>query len=281
MKKSAQRLLFSLGIVLIIVVYAFADEENMILIPAGEFMMGSENRGPDERPVHKVYLDAYYIGKYEVTNEEYYKFWKATGEHTPESFSDKQGRVDLQSSTFGGIGTWPKRALKFPRHPVVGVSWHNAVAYAEWVGMRLPTEAEWEKAVRGRTDRLWPWGNSLRSNANTWNGKDGYDNSIAPVGSYPNGKSYYGIMDMAGNVWEWTSDWYSDTYYIHSPKRNPMGADTGSWRVIRGGAWTDDINRCTTTFRFYFYPSLKTSFIGFRLVRTAESSSSSKKSEQK
>ena len=285
MKKSTQRILFSLGIVLAVVMHAFADEENMILIPAGEFTMGSERRGPDEKPAHKVYLDAYYIGKYEVTNEEYYKFWEATGKHTPENFSDKRSRVEsqsstveFQSSTFDGIGTWPERALKFPRHPVVGVSWHDAVAYAEWVGMRLPTEAEWEKAARGRTDRLWPWGNSLRPYANTWNGKDGYDNGTAPVGSYHNGKSYYGVMDMAGNVWEWTSDWYSDTYYFHSPKRNPTGADTGSWRVIRGGAWTDSINRCTTTFRFYFYPSLKTSFIGFRLARTAERKSKQKPS---
>ena len=270
MKKSVQRLLFSLGIVLIIAVYAFADEENMILIPIGEFMMGSENRGPDEKPVNKVYLDAYYIGKYEVTNEEYYKFWQATGKYTPESFTDEYG-----------IGAWPERALKFPNHPVVGVSWYDAVAYAEWVSMRLPTEAEWEKAARGTTDRLWPWGNSLQAYANTWNGKDGYDNSIAPVGSYPNGKSYYGVMDMAGNVWEWTSDWYSDTYYFHSPKQNPTGPETGSWRVIRGGAWTDDIKRCTTTFRFYFYPSLKTSFIGFRLAQTAETYSSSGKSKQK
>jgi len=270
MKRNTQRIIFSLGIVLIVAMCIFADEENMILISAGEFIMGSETRAADEKPAHKVYLDAYSIGKYEVTNEEYYKFWKATGKHTPESFGDEYD-----------IGAWPDRVLKFPSHPVVGVSWHDAVAYAEWVGMRLPTEAEWEKAVRGRTDRLWPWGNSLQSNANTWNGKDGYDNSIAPVGSYPRGKSYYGVMDMAGNVWEWTSDWYSDTYYLHSPKQNPKGADTGSWRVIRGGAWTDNINRCTTTFRFYFYPSLKTSFIGFRLARTAESSSSSKKSEQK
>ena len=279
MKRNTQRIIFSLGIVLIVATCIFADEENMILISAGEFIMGSETRAADEKPAHKIYLDAYSIGKYEVTNEDYYKFWKATGkpkgeavgersEHTPESFEDEYG-----------VGTWPDRALKFPQHPVVGVSWYDAVAYAEWVDMRLPTEAEWEKAARGASDRLWPWGNSPRPNANTWNGKDGYDNKIAPVGSYPKGKSYYGVMDMAGNVWEWTSDWYSDTYYFHSPKQNPTGANIGSWRVIRGGAWTDDINRCTTTFRFYFYPSLKTSFIGFRLARTAESSS--KKSKQK
>jgi len=262
MKKNTQRILLSLGVILAVATHTFADKENMILIPAGVFSMGSEDRGPDEKPVHKVYLDAYYMCRYEVTNQEYYKFWEATGKHTPESFADEYG-----------VSTWPGRAMKFPRHPVVGVTWHDAVAYAEWVGMRLPTEAEWEKAARGPTSRLWPWGNSLRPYANTWNGKDGYDNSIAPAGAYPDGKSYYGVMDMAGNVWEWTADWYSETYYFHSPERNPRGANMRSWRVIRGGSWSDNMNRCTTTFRFYFYPSLKTSFIGFRLAKTAETES--------
>ncbi|MCH8292566.1 formylglycine-generating enzyme family protein [Candidatus Poribacteria bacterium] len=255
-------LLFGVAIVLVIPMAFAADDENMIRIPAGWFTMGSENRGADEKPVHRVYLDGYDIGQYEVTNEEYYKFWKATGEHKPENFSDEHG-----------IGMWPDRALKFPRHPVVGVAWTDAVAYAKWVGMRLPTEAEWEKAARGLTDRLWPWGGALKPYANTWNGKDGYDNTIARAGSFPDGKSYYGAMDMAGNVWEWTADRYNDVYYTYSPKRNPKGPDTGSWRVIRGGAWTDNINRCTTTFRLQFYPGLKTSFIGFRLARTVESSS--------
>ncbi len=267
-RRSIQLLLFSIGMILVAATHAFAAEDNLILIPAGEFTMGSENRAPDEKPAHKVYLDAYYIGKYEVTNEEYYRFWKATGQHTPENFSDEHG-----------VGVWPDRVLKFPRHPVVGVSWDDAIAYAESVGMRLPTEAEWEKAAHGPIGRLWPWGNSLKPYANTWNGGDGYDNGIAPVGSYPDGKSYYGVMDMAGNVWEWTADWYSDAYYTYSPQRNPKGPDTGSWRVIRGGGWTDDINRCATTFRFQFYPSLKTSFIGFRLARTAESSPASEKSK--
>ena len=262
MKSVIRWLLFGVAIVLVTPMAFAADDENMIRIPAGWFTMGSENRGPDEKPVHRVYLDAYDIGRYEVTNEEYYKFWKATGEHKPENFSDEHG-----------IGMWHDRALKFPRHPVVGVSWSDAVAYAKWVGMRLPTEAEWEKAARGLTDRLWPWGGALKPYANTWNGKDGYDNTIARAGSFPDGKSYYGAMDMAGNVWEWTADRYNDVYYTYSPKRNPKGPDTGSWRVIRGGAWIDNINRCTTTFRLQFYPGLKTSFIGFRLARTVESSS--------
>ena len=250
---------------------ASTDEENLILIPAGTFTMGSERRAADEKPMHKVYLDAYYIGKYEVTNAEYYAFWvsDASRRHTPENFAH-----------LPDIGEWPARAKQFPNHPIVGVSWHDAKAYAEWRGMRLPTEAEWEKAARGYTDRTWPWGNAMEPYANTSAAEDGYENQLAPVGSFPRGKSYYGALDMAGNVWEWTADWYSDVYYwrslqannnaSRSAKRNPPGPDVGSWRVIRGGSYIDALPRCSTTFRFYLYPRLKTSFVGFRLAKTAE-----------
>ena len=249
------------------------DAADMIRIPAGTFTMGSDTRAADEKPKHKVYLDAYYIGKYEVTNAEYYEFWKLQADssqkvpkHTPENFTH-----------LPHIGDWPARAARFPNHPVVGISWHDANAYAAWKGMRLPTEAEWEKAARGYTDRVWPWGNAVEPHANTAANDDGYENRLAPVGSFPKGKSYYGVMDMAGNVWEWTADWYSDVYYGYStqattkrPKKNPTGPDIGSWRVIRGGSWIDKIARCSTTFRFYLYPNLKTSFVGFRLAKTAE-----------
>lgn len=254
---------------------ALAAEPELILVPAGTFTMGSERRAADERPMHKVYLDAYYIGKYEVTNAEYYEFWKIQSEgnapdqipqHTPENF------LHLPH-----IGEWPARAERFPNHPVVGVSWHDAAAYAAWKGMRLPTEAEWEKAARGYTNRIWPWGGEMEARANTAEVKDGYENRIAPVGSFPKGKSYYGALDMAGNVWEWTADWYSDVYYAYSsqaaakrPKKNPTGPEVGSWRVLRGGSWIDALTRCSTTFRFYLYPNLKTAFVGFRLAKTAE-----------
>ena len=250
-------------------VFVFAQgAENMIRIPAGTFTMGSDTRAADEKPMHKVYLDAYYIGKYEVTNAEYYEFWKqqVDSARTPEDFTH-----------LPQIGEWPARAEQFPDYPVVGVSWHDANAYAAWKGMRLPTEAEWEKAARGYTNRIWPWGNAIEPYANTDADDDGYKNRLAPVGSFPKGKSYYGVMDMAGNVWEWTADWYSDVYYWSSsqaaakrPKKNPTGPTVGSWRVIRGGSWLDKISRCSTTFRFYLYPDLKTSFVGFRLAKTVE-----------
>ncbi len=235
-------------------------EEQLILIPAGTFTMGSNKRATDEKPAHKVYLEAYYIGKYEVTNAAYYEFWRSlkTEKHTPESFPH-----------LSHIGDWPARAKQFPNHPVVGVSWQDAKAYAAWRGVRLPTEAEWEKAARGYTDRIWPWGNARERYANTSAKDDGYEDRIAPVGSFPKGKSYYGVLDMAGNVWEWTADWYSDAYYFNSPKRNPTGPAVGSWRVIRGGSWIDTLTRCSTTFRFHLYPTLKTSFVGFRVAKTA------------
>jgi formylglycine-generating enzyme required for sulfatase activity len=241
-----------------------SKNKGMMLIPAGEFTMGTDKViiSGDEKPVHQVYLDAYYIDQFEVTNEQYYRFWQATKSHTPDSFSEEYG-----------VGKWPERARKHPKHPVTGVSWYDAVAYAKWVGKRLPTEAEWEKAARGTDARLLPWGNSFTViYANIWNGNDGYDNTIAPVGSYKEGASPYGVMDMSGNVWEWTADWYSHGYYYRSPKRNPTGPRKGSWRVIRGGSWLDSATKCLTTFRLCVYPNLKTSFIGFRLAKDVPSS---------
>ncbi|MDE0314954.1 MAG: formylglycine-generating enzyme family protein [Candidatus Poribacteria bacterium] len=259
-----------LSIAFTIAVSAEKKENPLILIPGGTFTMGNEKRAPDERPTHKVYLDAYYISKYEVTNAEYYEFWHSLQANNPQKTLESTQHTPENFTHLPHIGDWPERATKFPNHPVVGVSWYDAKAYAEWKGMRLPTEAEWEKAARGYSDRTWPWGNAIKPYANTSDKNDGYENRIAPVGSFPKGKSYFGVMDMAGNVWEWTADWYSDVYYFHSPKKNPTGPTVGSWRVIRGGSWIDTLPRCSTTFRYYFYPTLKTSSVGFRVAKTAE-----------
>lgn len=241
--------------------------EGMILIPAGEFMMGSDGGTKDERPMHQVFLNAFYINKFEVTNAEYYKFWLADGgensQHTPSGFSDEFGEVK-----------WPKVAISKPNYPVVGVSWFEAEAYAKWAKRRLPTEAEWEKAARGADARFWPWGNAFdlkiankTSHANIWNGKDQYDNSPAPVGSYITGKSPYGIMDMAGNVWEWTADWYDEFYYNKSERSNPKGPKVGCWRVLRGGSWINNADSTLTINRWGGYPTMKTSFVGFRTAK--------------
>jgi iron(II)-dependent oxidoreductase len=248
----------------------------MILIPDGQFTMGSpKGEGYDnEHPQHTVVLDAFYIDKYEVTNVQYKKFMDATGHEAPEFWSDEK--------------------YNRPNQPVVGVTWHDAAAYAKWAGKRLPTEAEWEKAARGTGGRRYPWGsqwNSLKCNFGSES--DGYKYT-APVGSFLTGRSPYGAMDMAGNVWEWCADWYDENYYGPSPEQdsdaknsastippsplsppspqeNPEGPDSGSMRVLRGGSWADPPRwslRCAHRHRDY--PSSRSSVRGFRCVADTE-----------
>ena len=204
------------------------DRSVMILVPAGEFWMGSPlGEGyDDERPKHKVYLDTYYIDKYEVTNAQYRKFCDATGRVYPED-PGWSGMDDYISN--------------YPSYPVVNVSWNDAAAYAAWAGKRLPTETEWEKAARGVDGRKYPWGNKEPDaggfyRCNYCNYEDGY-RCAAPVGTYERGVSPYGLHDMAGNVWEWCYDRYDKYYYGRSPARNPRGPDSGRSRVVRGGSW--------------------------------------------
>ena len=239
----------------------------MVLIPGGEFTMGDDAGGIGAKPAHQISLDAYYIDIHEVTNADYFAFWTADGgersKHTPVSYGEAVG-----------LGDWPEIAQSKPNYPVVGISWAAADAYAKWANKRLPTEAEWEKASRGTDERVWPWGNaffvSIRGanvHANVWNGRDGYDNVLAPVGKFPTGASPYGVYDMGGNVWEWVADWFSESYYYRSPSENPAGPDVGSRRVVRGGSWANgpQLARCIT--RMGHHPAVGTSFIGFRLAK--------------
>jgi formylglycine-generating enzyme required for sulfatase activity len=198
--------LLSLSVLSLLLYVTFAlevsaekKEDQMILVPAGTFTMGGANRAADERPIHKVYLDAYYIGKYEVTNAEYYEFWRSLQDNNSKTLQEVMQHTPENFTYLPHIGDWPGRATQYPNHPVVGVSWHDAKTYAEWKGMRLPTEAEWEKAARGYTNRTWPWGNDIQPYANTADKNDGYENRIAPVGSFPKGKSYYGAW-----IWQET-----------------------------------------------------------------------------
>ena len=222
------------------------DGAEMILIPAGEFIMGSpEGEGDDdEHPQHTVFLDAFYIDKYEVTNAQYKKFMEATEHKAPEY--------------------WDNEKYNQPNHPVVSVTWHDAIAYTKWAGKRLPTEAEWEKAARGTDGRKYPWGNEWDSSkANSYGTSDGYEYA-APVGSFPDGASPYGVMDMAGNVWEWCADLYDGDYYSRSLQQNPKGPDSGSRRVLRGGGWDDNASYLRCARRACGGPTGSGNFVGFR-----------------
>ncbi len=236
------------------------DSSVMIRIPAGTFTMGS-NECDDEKPVHQVYLDEYYIDKYEVTNDQYKKFCDATGRSYP------------PDPDFLGM---PNYFASYPSYPVVNVSWNDAKAYCDWAGKRLPTEAEWEKAARGADAREYSWGNSEptgsrcnfadKNTSFSWrdaNADDGYART-APVGTYPAGASPYGCLDMAGNVWEWCSDRYDANYYNTSPSNNPQGPSSGSYRVLRGGSWIVDARTLRCASRVRNAPSHRYSNLGFR-----------------
>ena len=225
------------------------DERTMVQIPAGEFQMGSNDGYNNEKPVHTVYLNAFYIDRYEVTNAQYKKFMDAKGYKAP---------------------TWNYSNFNAPNQPVVGVSWNDAIAYAEWADERLPTEAEWEKSARGGlVGKKYPWGDNLTHNdANYWgtSGKDKWKYA-SPVGSFaPNG---YGLYDMAGNVWEWCADWYNESYYTNSPRQNPTGPSSGESRVARGGSWfNDDDYLLRVAYRGYLGPTLvNEGTTGFRCVQ--------------
>ena len=227
------------------------DGVPMALIPAGEFQMGdSLDEMSDALPVHTVYLDAFYMDIYEVTNAQYQKFMNATGQAAPTYWNDSR--------------------FNAPEQPVVGVSWYGAVAYAEWAGKRLPTEAQWEKAAGGGlSGKRYPWGDEAPDAGGVYRASygnstaDGY-NYAAPVGSFaPNG---YGLYDMAGNVWEWCSDWYGRGYYANSPLNNPLGPDSGSYRVLRGGSWCDNPDSLLAAYRLSYNPTLSYDFVGFRCI---------------
>jgi eukaryotic-like serine/threonine-protein kinase len=193
-----------------------------VYVPAGDFLMGAVDSdkyaSSDEKPQHTVYLDAFWIDKTEVTNILYQKCVKA-GACINTSESHNQGA----------------------NYPVIRVNWNQASAYCKWVGRRLPSEAEWEKAARGTDGRLYPWGNTgdcLKApfyGCGPWEGPRGTD----AVGSYPDGASPYGVLDMAGTVWEWVNDWYDETYYQDSPDSNPEGPSSGAYHVLRGSSWVD------------------------------------------
>jgi formylglycine-generating enzyme required for sulfatase activity len=221
-----------------------------VLIPAGEFIMGRADSG-DELTPHPVKLDAFYIDKHEVTNAQYHAFCEAT---------------DTELPVFWGLDRF-RCSLDYPDHPVVGVSQAAAQKYAEWVGRRLPTEAEWEYAARGGLERLsYGTADVLEDDeANTKSAK--LDGPVA-VGSFePNG---YGVYDMVGNVREWVADYYSEDYFANSPVDNPQGPEKTRWRVIKGGGWYSG-KSCNMVHVRNALPGSWSDFnVGFRCARDAD-----------
>ncbi len=266
------------------------DGQIMVCVPAGEFLMGSAAGDPgaqeDEQPQHSVYLDAFWIGQTEVTNAMFSAFTNATGYLTLAEregwgvcYTDGGWEQIAQSNWYQPQG--PESTIEgYETLPVVQVAWEDAAAYCTWASMRLPNEAEWEKAARGTQGAVYPWGNDPPSGTLLnfadqsldvdWSLDDVNDGFVftAPVGSFPSGASPYGALDMAGNVWEWVSDWYSDSYYGVSPVQNPTGPDSGEWRVIRGGAW-DSVDYIRSAFRNAYDPLARFDNLGFRCVAPA------------
>ncbi len=224
----------------------------MVAIPAGEFTMGSQDGDADERPVHKVQVNAFSIDLYEVTVGQYEEFLRSGEARAPLDWN----RMNQSAHH---------------KRPVSNVDWGDAAAFCKWAGKRLPTEAEWEKAARGTDGRLYPWGNDPPTPRHANYGKSGSHNyeASAPVGTFEDGKSPYGLYDMAGNVAEWVSDWYETDYYKSSPPQNPEGLSTGAFKAIRGGAWDSSAKNLRSSDRSWDPPSFRSQYFpGFRCAKT-------------
>jgi len=250
------------------------DGMPMVYVPPGDLQMGSESGESDERPVHPVHLDGFWIDQFEITNLAFEQFVLETGYQTD---AERAGWGSLwRNSQWNRVDGLSWRHPNSPNesvsaimdHPVVQVSWNDANAYCEWVGGRLPTEAEWEMAARGAMGWKYPWGNEFdpaRLNASR--------GGTVPGGSYEAGKSPCGAYDMAGNVWEWVNDWYQSDYYSSSPRTNPQGPTAGTHKALRGGAWDPSGGDSRSADRGALSPGSRGNTIGFRCARSPTSAS--------
>ncbi|MDH5428380.1 MAG: formylglycine-generating enzyme family protein [Nitrospirota bacterium] len=239
------------------------DGAPMALIPEGTFHMGvphaARDGGVDERPNHEVFVDSFYMDLYEVTNGRYLQFVTETGHRVP------------QHPTDANLGLW--KGTMMPESvtdlPVINVDWFDADAYCHWAGKRLPTEAEWEKAAKGDNDWRFAWGDveptTEHANFNQlhWRGEA----TLVQVGIYEKGKSPYGIYDVAGNVWEWVSDWYEVDYYQKSPPRNPQGPETGTYKAVRSSGWQGETPQMRVFTRIKSLPNDRNNSTGFRCAK--------------
>jgi len=246
------------------------DGMQLLCVPAGEFTMGRDNTTLTyQSPAHPVYLGAYWIDETEVTNE-MYAACVADNERCPLPYQTPDFLNMVASSpTYAGL-------------PVVNTDWNAATAYCAWAGRELPTEAQWEKAARGTDGRLYPWGNEWEGSRANYcdinceiddlkdSRHDDFFAFVAPVGSFPDGASPYGALDMAGNVYEWVSDYWADHYIVEkTPTPNPTGPKSGQYRIVRGGSWNYEKLRCQTTDRFKSGQDFQSGYIGFRCATTA------------
>lgn len=242
----------------------------MVMVPAGEFLMGSDKKTDrlayrSEIPQHRVYLDAFEIGKYEVTALEYLKFVLAT---------NRSPQLDWR---YDGGNFQESMA----HHPIMHVTWYDADAYCKWAGQRLPTEAEWEKAARGSDGRLFPWGQEYAGPTRANFGRTGLSGPvrdrperlllyppIISVDKYENALSPYGLYQTIGNVAEWVADWYNPDYYKTAHDRNPQGPETGTQKAFRGGGWMDSTTTMRVAMRNGTDPNTKINWLGFRCARS-------------
>lgn len=242
------------------------DGQWLLLVSAGSFTMGNDGGVANERPAHQVSLDDFWIGRCEVTNEQYAAFLNETvapDVGTWLEVSDEDCGVELIGGSYQA-----KNGLE--DYPVVEVSWHGARAYCDHYGYALPTEAQWEYAARGPSGSEYPWGDVWDADRCCNTGNRGPGGKAAPVGSYLDGASWCGALDMAGNVWEWCADWYSATYYQVSPGENPPGPDDGVARVYRGGSWLLGDDFCRAARRVSGAPAITWDDGGFRVACGAE-----------
>jgi eukaryotic-like serine/threonine-protein kinase len=238
---------------------AISEKDGMVLhyVPGGSFLMGSLSGDEDENPIHQVTLDPFWIDETEVTNRMYAL-----------CVADGNCRAPIDKSSF----TRPSyhEDAQYADYPVIWISWDDAIAYCSWAERKLPSEAEWEFAARWQITGTsaegqaltYPWGD-IGPNSNLLNFNSDVGDTTQ-VGQYPNGKSPYGALDMAGNVWEWVGDFYDAAYYANSPSSNPLGPDSGETRALRGGSWNNFVEGVRAANRFRFLPTVQDYFIGFR-----------------